>query len=60
MIEEIFTIRKSRFLEFPRLISELDILEEDDIVTHELDFDEEKVDGRFELDAFAFNPEYEM
>ena len=57
MIEGLFAIRKKEFQEFPSVVPELDLVEEEDQITHE-PFLEEELDVGAGVDFFKFDPDY--
>ena len=58
MIEKLFATRKSKFEEFPDRMSELDLVEETDQITHEdLSLDED-YDVEERLDYFKADPKF--
>ncbi|CAI5479163.1 unnamed protein product [Closterium sp. Yama58-4] len=56
-IEGLFAIRKAKFEGFPAVLPELDLVEEEDQITHELSL-EEPYDPETLLDVFKFDPDY--
>ena len=59
MIEKLFATRKSKFEEFPDRMSELDLVEETDQITHEdLGLDVESLDIEERLDYFKMDPSF--
>ena len=59
MIENLFAIRKRGFEEFPAKVPELDLVEEKDQITHDLNLDEEELKIEEETDYFKVDPAYE-
>lgn len=59
MIENLFAIRKRGFAEFPAKVPELDLVEEEDQITHDLNLDEEELKIEEETDYFKPDPAYE-
>lgn len=57
MIEGLFAIRKAKFEGFPAVPPELDLVEEDDQITHELSL-EEQYDAETTLDIFRVDPDF--
>ncbi|KAH7833291.1 hypothetical protein Vadar_004851 [Vaccinium darrowii] len=51
LIEYLFGLRKSRFHGYPAVRKELDLVEQDDLVTHEISLEEE-LDPEYALDVF--------
>ena len=58
VIEGLFAVRKTNFEDFPAVPDELDLVEQDDQITHDLSL-EDKLDARSGLDIFAVDPKYE-
>ncbi|RFU72006.1 pre-mrna-splicing factor cwc22 [Trichoderma arundinaceum] len=58
MIEVLFQIRKDKFKESPAVKEELDLVEEEDQITHRVELDGE-VDVQDGLNIFKFDPEWE-
>ncbi|GJP79460.1 hypothetical protein CLOP_g9693 [Closterium sp. NIES-67] len=56
-IEGLFAIRKAKFEGFPAVLPELDLVEEEDQITHELSL-EEPYDAETALDVFKVDPDY--
>lgn len=54
LIEGLFAVRKTNFEDFPSVLPELDLVEIDDQITHELSL-EDTVDAQSGLDVFAFD-----
>lgn len=61
MIEGLFAIRKAGFAKsgFPAIQAELDLVEEDDQITHEVTLDEE-LNPEMHLDVFKSDDDYEQ
>ncbi|RKP19251.1 MA3-domain-containing protein, partial [Rozella allomycis CSF55] len=57
MIEILFQVRKEKFKEHPIVIEELDLVEEEEQITHFLSIDEE-LDGQDSLNIFKFDSSY--
>lgn len=57
MIEGLFAVRKNKFADFPAVLPELDLVEAEDAITHELGLDDE-IDTEDLLDVFKFDPEF--
>jgi pre-mRNA-splicing factor CWC22 len=53
VIESLFDARKYKFAAYPAIPAELDLVEEDDQVTHEVDVIEGELDGEENLNIFA-------
>jgi len=58
IIEGLYAVRKSGFADFPAVIPDLDLVDIDDQITHELSLDETH-DIEKHIDIFRFDPEYE-
>ncbi|KAF2663880.1 MIF4G-domain-containing protein [Microthyrium microscopicum] len=58
MIEVLFQIRKDRWKEYPAVKEELDLVEEEDQITHQISLDGE-METQDTLNIFKFDPEYE-
>mmetsp|Transcript_6348 Transcript_6348/g.7284 ORF Transcript_6348/g.7284 Transcript_6348/m.7284 type:complete len:227 (+) Transcript_6348:642-1322(+) len=57
-IENLFSIRKAKFKSHPGVIQELDLIEEEDRITHEVSLADE-FDPEDKANFFQFDPEYE-
>lgn len=57
-IENLFAIRKTGFKEHPGVIPELDLVEGEDQITHQLDLEEE-LKGEEALNMFKMDKNYE-
>ena len=55
MIEGLFAVRKNNFKDFPALDSDLDLVDADDQITHELSLDDQ-LDPEAALDIFHVDP----
>eukprot|EP00803_Ostreobium_quekettii_P000150 evm.model.scf_11.29 EVM.evm.TU.scf_11.29 scf_11:256419-264268(+) len=62
MIEGLFAVRKAGFATsgFPAVQSELDLIEEEDQITHEVGLDTPNLDAEMGLDVFKLDEEYEQ
>jgi pre-mRNA-splicing factor CWC22 len=58
MIEVLFQIRKDKWKEYPAVREELDLVEEEDQITHHVDLEGE-INTQDSLNIFKFDPEYE-
>lgn len=58
MIEAVFSVRKNNFKDFPPIAPELDLVEIEEQVTHELNLDSE-YDVELGLNVFKFDPEWD-
>ena len=54
-IENLFAIRKNKFKENPGVIPELDLVEEEDQITHDVSLEDE-IDGEEMLNIFKVDP----
>ena len=57
-IENLFAIRKTNFKDHPGVIHELDLVPDEEKITHEVSIDD-KLDGQDMIDIFSFDKEYE-
>lgn len=57
MIEGLFAVRKRQFNSFPSVIPELDLVPEEEQITHEISL-EDDLDPEESLDFFHYDPEY--
>jgi len=58
LIEAVFVVRKTGFKEHPAVVPELDLVEESDIIMHELGLDDE-LEPEPLLDVFRMDPDYQ-
>lgn len=58
MIEGLFVVRKGKFASHPAVLTELDLIESADQVSHELSLNEDHDPAR-PLDIYHFDPDYE-
>ena len=58
MIEGLYAVRKSNFADYPAVLPELDLVEAEDQITHEVSLDEQ-LDLEESLDYFTFDPDFE-
>jgi pre-mRNA-splicing factor CWC22 len=49
IIEKLFKVRKNKFKECPIIVKELDILKEDEKITHEISFDKDELATKDDL-----------
>jgi pre-mRNA-splicing factor CWC22 len=56
-IESLFAVRKTGFKEHPGVIPELDLVETEEQITHNMDFEDEMT-GEENLNVFKFDPFY--
>lgn len=61
-IENLFAIRKTRFAEHPGVIPELDLVEDEDKITHNVSLEEseEALETAEETNVFQYDPNYEQ
>ena len=45
MIEVMFAIRKDKFSDYPSIVEGLDLINEDDQITHLISLDDDELDG---------------
>jgi len=58
-VEDLFNIRKLEFKGFPSIVEELDLVEDDDRITHDSIELGEELDTEDDLDYFQFDPNFE-
>jgi pre-mRNA-splicing factor CWC22 len=58
MIEVLFQIRKEKFKDLPAIRSELDLVEEDDQITHFFSLDDEEIDAEEYLNVFKVDSQF--
>ncbi|KAK5982082.1 Pre-mRNA-splicing factor CWC22, partial [Trichostrongylus colubriformis] len=58
MIEVVLTIRKDKFKAYPAVLDELDLIDEEDQITHTISL-EDAVNPENELNVFKLDPEFE-
>jgi pre-mRNA-splicing factor CWC22 len=58
MIEGLFAVRKTKFVEHPSILPELDLVEREDQITHEVSLDDEALEAEEMLDVWAFDHTY--
>ncbi|KAG0164085.1 pre-mRNA-splicing factor cwc22 [Apophysomyces sp. BC1034] len=59
MIEVLFQVRKDKYKDNQPVMQELDLVEEDDQITHYIGLDDEDLDVEEGLNVFKFDSEYE-
>lgn len=63
-IEKLFKVRQNKFKDHPGVIPELDLVEEDDRITHEISLDDEdlgsKENTQDETNIFKFDPDFDQ
>jgi pre-mRNA-splicing factor CWC22 len=59
MIEVLFQVRKDKYKDNQPIVTELDLVEEDDQITHQIALDDEDLDVEDELNIFKYDPNYE-
>ncbi|KIW85282.1 pre-mRNA-splicing factor cwc22 [Fonsecaea pedrosoi CBS 271.37] len=58
MIEVLFQVRKDRYKDNPAIREELDLVEEEDQITHQVDLDDD-IDVQDSLNIFKYDPDWE-
>lgn len=58
LIEDLFAIRRAQFRAHPPVQPELDLIEPDDQVTHQIELDGDQLDPEFHLDVFEPSPSF--
>jgi len=58
MIEALFIVRRNNFADFPIVLEDLDVVEDDDKITHEISLDDE-LDLQTSVDVFQYDPNFE-
>ncbi|KKF95653.1 Pre-mRNA-splicing factor cwc22 [Ceratocystis platani] len=58
-VEVLFQIRKDNFKDNPAVKEELDIIEEEDMITHKLSLDDEDLKSQDTLNIFKYDPNFE-
>ena len=58
-IEVLFEQRKNGFKDNPMIPEGLDLIEDEDLITHRIGLDDETIDLQTGIDVFKFDPEYE-
>lgn len=58
-IENLFAVRKTRFASHPGVIAELDLVENEDKITHDVTLEDE-LDAQNDCNQFAFDPNYDQ
>merc|ERR1719359_2783030 len=56
VIEGLFEVRRKKFKDYPMLMEELDLVEEEDQITHEVDLLDETIKGEETLNIFKSQP----
>jgi pre-mRNA-splicing factor CWC22 len=59
VIENLFAVRKSKFADHPGVIPELDLVEEEDKITHEISL-EDDFDGQDACNVFKYDPNFDQ
>jgi pre-mRNA-splicing factor CWC22 len=57
MIEVLFQIRRDKYKEYPAIKEELDLIDEEDLITHAVDLDGE-INTQDSLNIFKFDPKF--
>eukprot|EP00934_Nitzschia_sp_Nitz4_P003939 Nitzschia sp. Nitz4//scaffold81_size91200//293//2764//NITZ4_004972-RA/size91200-processed-gene-0.116-mRNA-1//-1//CDS//3329558668//3929//frame0 len=58
-MEKLLKQRRTGFKDFPSLQDDLDLVERDDQITHEISLDDQDLQKEDELDSFRVNPDFE-
>ncbi|KAG1147082.1 hypothetical protein G6F37_004297 [Rhizopus arrhizus] len=58
MIEVLFQVRKDKYKDNPAVIKELDLVEEEDQITHNISLDDDDLDAEDMLNIFKYDPDY--
>lgn len=58
MIEVLFQLRKDKYKDNQPIMQELDLVEEDDQITHNISLDDDDLDSEDMLNIFKFDPDY--
>jgi len=56
VIEGLFEVRRKKFADYPAVVEELDLVDEDDQITHEIDLLDETLKGEETLNIFKAQP----
>merc|ERR1719229_2062111 len=56
VIEGLFEVRKKKYADFPDVVEELDLVEEDEQITHEVDLLDDTIKGEETLNIFRAQP----
>lgn len=59
MIEDLFAVRKTNFKNYPGILEELDLVEPEDQITHELELDQQ-LNQDDQLDYFHYDEDFEQ
>ena len=59
MIEVLFQVRKDKYKDNQPIVQELDLVEEEDQITHYVGLDDEDLDVEERLNIFKFDPDYD-
>ena len=62
-VEKLFKQRQAKFREYPGVLPELDLIEDEDRITHEVSLDDPDVGAKAhtqdQCNVFQFDPEYD-
>lgn len=58
LIEDLFTVRRHKFADYPAIISSLDLVETEDQITHEVGLDDEDLDLELSLDLWSYDENF--
>ncbi|KAF3901626.1 hypothetical protein ABW21_db0205813 [Orbilia brochopaga] len=59
MIEVLFQVRRDKYKDNPIVREELDLVEEEDQITHQINLTDEDIESQDTLNIFKFDPHYE-
>lgn len=59
MIEVLFQVRKDKYKDNQPVMEELDLVEEEDQITHNISLDDDDLDAEEMLNIFKYDPDYE-
>lgn len=58
MIEVLFQVRKDKYKDNPAILKELDLVEEEDQITHNVSLDDDDLENEDMLNIFKYDPDY--
>ncbi|KAF3195564.1 pre-mRNA-splicing factor cwc22 [Orbilia oligospora] len=59
MIEVLFQVRRDKYKDNPIVREELDLVEEEDQITHQINISDDSIESQDTLNVFKFDPHYE-
>ncbi|KAK6361185.1 pre-mRNA-splicing factor cwc22 [Orbilia blumenaviensis] len=59
MIEVLFQVRRDKYKDNPIVREELDLVEEEDQITHQINLSDDSIESQDTLNVFKFDPHYE-